>query len=742
MKSRRVLFGVVVAIACLCGSAFGADYYVATTGDDAWPGTFEQPWRHMYKAGNTVVAGDTVYLRGGTYSDDWFWPVNSGTASAPITLKAYPGETPTVTGAGYWGVFVYIGWSGNQYFVIDGLHSDNTTGEHVVRFDNSTHCVLKNCHFTNHEYTMVWINRGGYHTVENNYFDTTGSPSAEGSGDHIYVLGSDHNLIQGNYFTRAGHSCVDFIDYLSLTEVSEYNILRNNTMEQHWGSGTGLIRGSSHILVENNKIYYPGEEVTTYPKNGVQVAADDNIVRGNVIAWTSATPFADNGLTFEGYIFSGISQHCRSNCVYNNVIYKAGKEAVFVTQRNDCVVTGNHFLNNILYYCRIAGPYEEWWPDGNYYFIFETYHADPDNKWPEFPNYNYYHHNLMLHADEYGDYPGEDPFMYYDQDAWGHSLAWVQAQFPTYWYANIEQNPGFVNADGGDFHLQSGSAAIDAGDFLTRTTASGSSTTTVPVQEASFFCDGFERVAGDMVKVGSNALVMVTSVDYGANILTVASPISFNANDPVSLPYEGLAPDMGAFEYGGAPPPPVAEFSGNPLSGYVPLTVYFTDLSTGSPTSWDWAFGDGGTSPDQDPSHQYQAADTYTVSLTVENASGQDTETKLDYITVMEQPVLSCHVGAIDMANAGNPKYRARATVTVHDQDCIPLAGVTVAVTWTGAAPGSDAGVTNDSGQVTFTSGRNKSGGTYTCSVDSLTKTGYPYQPGDNHETSDSITLP
>ncbi|NIM50597.1 MAG: PKD domain-containing protein, partial [Gemmatimonadales bacterium] len=190
------------------------------------------------------------------------------------------------------------------------------------------------------------------------------------------------------------------------------------------------------------------------------------------------------------------------------------------------------------------------------------------------------------------------------------------------------------------------------------------------------------------------------------------------------------------------PVPPVADFSGNPTSGPPPLTVYFTDLSTGDPTAWDWTFGDGGTSQAQHPSHQYTAVNTYTVSLIAYNQYGQDTETKVDYITVYEGPTQSCHVGAIDMFDAGPPNYKAGATITVHDQDCQALPGVTVDITWSGAAPGTDSGVTNDLGQVTFTSGKNRSGGTFTICVDSLTKAGYPYQSGSNHETCDSITLP
>jgi PKD repeat protein len=76
-----------------------------------------------------------------------------------------------------------------------------------------------------------------------------------------------------------------------------------------------------------------------------------------------------------------------------------------------------------------------------------------------------------------------------------------------------------------------------------------------------------------------------------------------------------------------------ANFTGSPTSGAVPLTVDFTDQSTGA-TSWSWNFGDTGTSTLQDPSHTYTSAGTYTVSLTASNASGSDTETKTNYITV------------------------------------------------------------------------------------------------------------
>jgi len=86
----------------------------------------------------------------------------------------------------------------------------------------------------------------------------------------------------------------------------------------------------------------------------------------------------------------------------------------------------------------------------------------------------------------------------------------------------------------------------------------------------------------------------------------------------------------------------VADFSGEPTSGCAPLTVNFTDLSTGTGIDgWDWDFGDGvGTSTLQNPSYIYDNPGTYTVTLTVSSSSQgcNDTEVKTDYITVNTGP--------------------------------------------------------------------------------------------------------
>ncbi|MCC7576434.1 MAG: choice-of-anchor L domain-containing protein [Methanomethylovorans sp.] len=81
--------------------------------------------------------------------------------------------------------------------------------------------------------------------------------------------------------------------------------------------------------------------------------------------------------------------------------------------------------------------------------------------------------------------------------------------------------------------------------------------------------------------------------------------------------------------------PPVANFTANVTTGRAPLTVNFTDLSTNTPTSWLWDFGDGSTSHDQNPTYTYTRGGNYTVILNATNIAGTNTSTQVDCINVV-----------------------------------------------------------------------------------------------------------
>ncbi len=183
---------------------------------------------------------------------------------------------------------------------------------------------------------------------------------------------------------------------------------------------------------------------------------------------------------------------------------------------------------------------------------------------------------------------------------------------------------------------------------------------------------------------------------------------------------------------------PIAEFSGTPLSGDSPLQVSFTDNSSNSPTSWSWDFGDGGTATTQNPSHTYNSAGTYTVSLTVTNSCGNDTETKVDYVTVTEPPVGDeLHVGTLSaQMNVFFRWSQAQATVQIVDQNGSAVSDATVNGTWSGDFSGSVTLTTDANGNAsTTTSWKRGTSLVATFCVDNVSKTGYTYNASANVAT-------
>ena len=82
--------------------------------------------------------------------------------------------------------------------------------------------------------------------------------------------------------------------------------------------------------------------------------------------------------------------------------------------------------------------------------------------------------------------------------------------------------------------------------------------------------------------------------------------------------------------------PPVAFFFGIPQKGTAPLTVLCTDVSDGDVSTWRWDVGEGTTSRQKDPRHQYNDSGYYLVTLTSSGPGGADTITRLGYIFVSE----------------------------------------------------------------------------------------------------------
>ena len=145
--------------------------------------------------------------------------------------------------------------------------------------------------------------------------------------------------------------------------------------------------------------------------------------------------------------------------------------------------------------------------------------------------------------------------------------------------------------------------------------------------------------------------------------------------------YQGVMDEVSFTIDGDTVEPPTAAFTASPTSGSAPLDVDFTDTSTGgTPTSWSWDFGDGGSSSLANPSHTYQQPGSYPVKLTVKNSGGTST-TPAQTITVKDTiaPVGSFSVSPTSAVSGAT-------TVTLQQQslsdDFTPTSDITRNVDW------------------------------------------------------------
>jgi len=137
---------------------------------------------------------------------------------------------------------------------------------------------------------------------------------------------------------------------------------------------------------------------------------------------------------------------------------------------------------------------------------------------------------------------------------------------------------------------------------------------------------------------------------FGSTTLAAGSTTTFtvNFNSAVGGSFIGNVSfatndcDEGTFNYemycNATTTPPVADFSGTPTTICAGSTVAFTNISTGA-ASYLWNFGAGATPPTStltNPTVTFNTIGSNTITLTATNAFGSDTETKINYILVVD----------------------------------------------------------------------------------------------------------
>jgi len=483
-----------------------------------------------------MANGDTCTVFVGTYNEHV--TVTAGGVASYKTLTVNPDDPVNV-----------LDFTINSHVKINGFHITNPTSP------NSSDCLTINANSTDFFITNNTFYACGFHAM---IFE----PSSGTSTGHGFVQG---NTLSYSCSTSAApnvcggmqlYGSYHLIENNDISHVSDgfsnfdgdHNVIRNNTMHDTNTSDCGSNSSNCHI-----------DFLETEPSVPPSIPSQFNVIEGNTEL---------NNLGSDGHAWLAQSDGCNNQChnliIRFNIGAHVGSGGILDDNAGNSTLPGYSYVKS----------YNNTWIDYN------SYNIPPINN-QLYGGTNGFTHNSTNGA-EINDlfyYPESlTDFNPYATDpstvgtfSVGHNLAFCTGSpcnihGKVYSSGNFTDDPGNIKADpllvnyaGNNFHLSAGSPAIGAGTSLTTAVGSGSSSTSLTVADAAYFQDGY-GIAGvqpDWIRVGASTTVQISSIDYSANVITLANAVSWNNSDPIYLYKNSTgtqvlfrsAPDLGALPF-------------------------------------------------------------------------------------------------------------------------------------------------------------------------------------------------
>ena len=425
-------------------------YYVATNGNDSYPGTQTQPWKTITQAAKTAVAGDTVIITPGTYSESVAFQ-KSGTSSAPVTFQgqsapvivpATQTSTPMCLDSRNSCVRGTLKIDGNyvvlKNFEVVGPPSDpgdeagisvngsynqvannfihNTYKEGVTVWDTSTYTRVLNNYITYAVVSGIKFD-GSYHRIQGNTITHTVTRAPDGQAP---ASGTDPDGIR---FFGAGSFVLDNVIKDIYVDESPQSDYPHSDCFQTWRDTTHITFEGNYCELENSSSsdsmvkFFMIERPTSSTVGDITIINNIFVSKSTSQLWTPIQVGNDSCST--SYPLSGIT-------IANNTFVHPGNVAAFtailIRCSSDILISNNSFYN--------------FGNESSRYIL-----QDKGN------NVNVTISNNAVYSStgeipEDGPYPGDDI-----------ASIWMK-------------NPLFVNVSGGDYHLQASSPLIDAGKNL------------------------------------------------------------------------------------------------------------------------------------------------------------------------------------------------------------------------------------------------------------------------------------
>ena len=271
-------------------SAENVFYYVSPTGNDQDDGSIHHPWQTIQKAADTLVAGETVYVREGVYKE-FVTIKNSGSKEdGYITYQAYPGEKPVLDGDNLHGtsgksVLLYL--ENASYIIVDGFELRNVrtsdpdmypAGIRVREGGHDIHLVNNQVHHIAN--TAEDGNAHGIHIygnstaeiknifIENNEIHhlTLGSSEALTLSGNIegFLIRNNHIHHNNNigidiagFWNACEQPCIDQARNGAVIEnrVNDNSSIENSAYDDVYAAGGIYVDGGTKITIEKNIVY-------------------------------------------------------------------------------------------------------------------------------------------------------------------------------------------------------------------------------------------------------------------------------------------------------------------------------------------------------------------------------------------------------------------------------------------------------------------------------------------------------
>ncbi len=638
-KKVFLFFAFLTIFFASVAQANAAILYVSTTGNDGNPGSISAPLATLKKAHELAAPGDTIYMRGGTYTHTRFiWIDKAG-----ISISSYPGENAIITAS----------------------TADETNLPYVLFL------VADNQSLMNIEV------RGGYYyalKIESNLNCVVRNAKIGGSGrDCIKTFNADNLLIEKCEIGPSGvrdASNAEGVDSIGSVGVT----IRDNYVHDIATCGLYLKGGARNGVIERNRVERCGHDGILlgqdtdeeFMRDGTVYECLDSVCRNNVVISTAGSgvgTYSGSNVRFENNTLVDVAKtfHGGLYCVNNSrdiparqakfknniVVVNSGRPLFFV------INPGEGFVSNSNIYYKPAG--------GMYRFSFEspaqTFYWESFAEWQVGMGVDARSsvNNPMLDeahlCQPFAGSPAidggellENPFDY-EMHARPQGAAFDIGAHEKMANGTVNQPPSVsINAT-----PTTGTAPLNVA-FTSNAVDPEGQTLTYAWQ----FGDGLVSAVAN-----PSHLYQTTGVFTARCTVTDAGGLTASTQMTITVNSGG----------GTINQPPSVSVTATPTSGTAPLNVVFNTNATdpeGQALTYAWDFGDGVISSTINPSHIYQTVGVFTARCKVTDAGGA-TATAQTIITVtstFQDPVVNMITPDGGEVIDGNSTYTIRWTAT------------------------------------------------------------------------------